>query len=206
MPRLSFIGNYNVLADGKVLFEILTQLKNFGVGRVVTKNEWIRRWPQQPSYCIIRKVEPKMDRWLCRGKVLADWIYRGKPLGVYAFEKELDHSDWRLIHKHEEEEFTRCEKPFVERRIPSHLPLSPLERFLWQERQRKQGKDPSQEPPMLPIVPQVDEEHQVVLQFTKQSRELNPKPTGSIYDLDPEIYLDLYGKELPVKVEKWFNN
>lgn len=202
MPRLSYIGNYNVLAEGKVLFEILAQLRNFGIGRIVTKNEWLRRWPAQPSYLKIRKVEPKMDRWLSRGKVLAEWVYRGKPLGVYAFEKEVDHSDWRLIHKHDEDQFCRCEQPFVERRLPSHVPLSPLERFLWQEKQRKQGNE-SQEPPMLPLVPVVDEEHQILKQYTKFCSELNPKATGSIYDIDPEIYSDLYGEDLPMKVEKW---
>jgi len=202
MPRLSYIGNYNVLADGKILFEILTQLRNFGIGRIVTKNEWMRRWPAQPSYLVIRKVEPKMDRWLARGKVLADWIYRGKPLGIYAFDKEIDHSDWRLVHKHEEEQFRRCENPFVERRVPSQVPLSPLERFLWQEKQKKQGQE-SPEPPMLPLELVVDEEHEVLKPFTKMSTEINPKSTGSIYDVDPEIYFDLYGEELPTKVEKW---
>jgi len=203
MSRLSFIGHYNVLADGKVLFEILSQLKNFGIGRVITKNEWIRRWPDQPSYLIVRKVEPVMDRWLSRGKVHADWIYRGKPLGVYTFEKEVDYSDWRLVHKHEEKQFCHCEKPFVERRIPSHVPLAPLERFLWQQKQRKEGKDPSQEPPMLPIESVMDEEHVMLKPFTKRSPELNPKPTGSVYDVNPEIYWDLYGKDLPVKIDFW---
>jgi len=206
MPRFTFIGNYNVLADGKVLFEILTQLKDFGVGRVITKNEWIRRWPNQPSYCIVRKVEPKMDKWLTRGQVMAEWVYRGKPFGVYAFEKEIDHSDWRLIHKHEEEQFSRCEQPFIEHRIPSHVPLAPLERFLWQEKQRRtqKGKNQSQEPPMLPIEPIVDEEHELFKPLIKKCSEYNPKPNGSIYDIDPEIYLDLYGNDIPVKVEKWF--
>lgn len=56
---------------------------------------------------------------------------------------------------------------------------------------------------MLPLVPVVDEEHQILKQYTKLCSELNPKATGSIYDIDPEIYLDLYGEDLPTKVEKW---
>lgn len=56
---------------------------------------------------------------------------------------------------------------------------------------------------MLPIETVVDEEHEMLKPFTKRCAELNPKPTGSIYDVDPEIYLDLYGNDLPVRVDKW---
>lgn len=42
--------------------QILGQLKNFGANRLVTKTEWMLRWPDQPSYLKIRKVIPEMDR------------------------------------------------------------------------------------------------------------------------------------------------
>lgn len=90
-------------------------------------------------------------KWLWRGKVYADWTYRGdsstelcciagqldqffcitgKPLGTYLFSKQLDRSDWKLIHKHEENDFCKCENPFTVRRIPTEIPLPPLQRFI----------------------------------------------------------------------------
>jgi len=103
-------------------------MPNFGVGRVVTKNEWLRRYPTQPSYCIIRRVRPEMDRWLWKGTMLADWVYRGRPLGVYEFGRDLNRSDWRLIYRHEEEEFTKpCMKPFEGITMPTKVPRPPLQ-------------------------------------------------------------------------------
>ncbi|VDP08522.1 unnamed protein product [Soboliphyme baturini] len=109
---------------------ILAQLKNFGVGRMVVKNEWLRRWPTQPSYCVIRKVEPEMDRWLCRGKMWGDFVYRGRFIGLVEFVKDFNRSDWRLIHKHEEEALRKCDHPFKYRLLPAHIPLPPLEQFM----------------------------------------------------------------------------
>lgn len=54
--KIKFIGNYDVSAEGKFLWEILCQLRSLGVGRIVTKNEWMRKWPKQPSYLRIVKV------------------------------------------------------------------------------------------------------------------------------------------------------
>ncbi|KAK5984648.1 hypothetical protein GCK32_003793 [Trichostrongylus colubriformis] len=60
---IRFIGNYDVNAQGKFLWEILCQLRQFGVGRIVTKNEWGRKWPTQPSY--IRIVRNLMAKRAC---------------------------------------------------------------------------------------------------------------------------------------------
>ena len=106
-----YVGNYDVTAEGKFLWEILCQLRNFGTGRVVTKNEWHRKWPEQPSYLRVIRVSitfvllltiqarPGMDRWLFSGKLWAEWTYRGKNLGVYEFSKDLNRSDWKLVHR-----------------------------------------------------------------------------------------------------------
>lgn len=53
---IRYIGNYDVAAEGKILWEILCQLKGLGVGRYVTKTDWDLRWPDQPSYLKIVKV------------------------------------------------------------------------------------------------------------------------------------------------------
>jgi hypothetical protein len=53
---IRFIGNYDVTSEGKFLWEILTQLKNMGVGRYVTKTEWINKWPEEKSFVKIVKA------------------------------------------------------------------------------------------------------------------------------------------------------
>uniref|UniRef100_A0A915HN85 Uncharacterized protein n=1 Tax=Romanomermis culicivorax TaxID=13658 RepID=A0A915HN85_ROMCU len=203
MPLIRYIGNRDILANGKGLLETLTQLKNFGVGRMVTKNEWQRRWPDQPSYCIVKKVECEMDRWLRFGKVYGDFVYRGKPMGVIEFSHALDRADWRLIHKHDEENFRKCDKPFDGRKIPKNLPLPPLLRHLYQKKHAVDGKLDEVKLPMIENAQYVDIEHEIFRKCTELCDDLSPKPDGSIYDVDKEIYLDLYGKELPFKVEKW---
>lgn len=54
--KIRFIGNYDVNARGKFLWEILCQLRHLGKGRLLTKNEWARKWPKQPSYLRVVKV------------------------------------------------------------------------------------------------------------------------------------------------------
>lgn len=61
VSNIRYIGNYDINAEGKFLWEILCQLRNFGVGRIVTKNEWERKWPKQPSYLKIVQVKWMVD-------------------------------------------------------------------------------------------------------------------------------------------------
>ncbi|KAL1230396.1 LexA repressor [Trichinella spiralis] len=117
-----------------------------------------------------------MDRWLSRGKVWVDWIFRGKALGIYQFSKELNRCDWHLIHKHEEHLFCDCKKS-LEKSFDA----------------KKMNEMP---PSHVPLVPHVDEE------FSMYSFNLDENRTEST-DADKEAYLDLYGKELPCKLEKW---
>lgn len=53
---LRFIGGHDIVSEGKCLWEILGQLKNFGIGRYVTKNEWLNKWPGQNSFVKILQV------------------------------------------------------------------------------------------------------------------------------------------------------
>lgn len=56
---------------------------------------------------------------------------------------------------------------------------------------------------MLDVVHFVDAEHDHLKPLMRKDPSLNPKPVGSIYDVDPSIYFDLYGTELPTKIEDW---
>ncbi|MCP9260775.1 28S ribosomal protein S34, mitochondrial [Dirofilaria immitis] len=169
VPNIRYIGNYDINAQGKFLWEILCQLRNLGVGRIVTKNEWARKWPKQPSYLKIVRACPAMDRWLLRGKLWADWTYRGINLGLYEFSTDLARSDWRLIHKHEEDEFIKCDSPMKPIEYPKTMPL----------------------PPYLRAV-------------CENGDVVETQHGNSIYEeTRPEIWLDLYGDEMPTKVEAW---
>jgi hypothetical protein len=54
--NIRYLGHYDVASEGKILWEILCQLKGLGVGRYVTKTEWDLKWPDEPSYLKIVKV------------------------------------------------------------------------------------------------------------------------------------------------------
>ncbi|VDM50809.1 unnamed protein product [Toxocara canis] len=186
MSAIKYIGNYDVTAEGKFLWEILCQLRGLGVGRMVTKNEWGRKWPHQPSYLRIVKACPEMDRWLYRGKLWAEWTFRGRNLGIYEFSSDLNRSDWRLIHKHEEEEFMKCGQPMGDIEVPNSFPLPPLQIHLAVKYAKKNGLNIADVQQRAPL--EVDP----------------PKKAKSIYEeANPDVWLDLYGKELPTKVEAW---
>lgn len=56
---------------------------------------------------------------------------------------------------------------------------------------------------LVELVPFIDPDFEMLKPMMKQTSALDPRPTGSVYDIDPKIYLDLYGEELPTKVEAW---
>lgn len=68
-----------------------------------------------------------MDRWLNRGKVWAEWTFRGQKLGVYEFNNDLNRADWKLIHKHEEPKFLQNNNKMGQIEIPDTFPLPPLQ-------------------------------------------------------------------------------
>lgn len=61
MPTVKVIGRRTTFR-GKSLFEILCNLKNFGKGRVVVRSLFEDRFPDEPSYYVITKAEPEMDK------------------------------------------------------------------------------------------------------------------------------------------------
>ncbi|EPB77958.1 hypothetical protein ANCCEY_02944 [Ancylostoma ceylanicum] len=124
---IRFIGNYDVNAEGKFLWEILCQLRKLGVGRIVTKNEWARKWPTQPSY--IKIVRNLMTKKAC------------EKAGV-PFREEMKRAPLKLC---------------------------------------------------------IDPEFDMLTPFIKQA-EPAKKGTSIYEEVDPKVFLDLYGKELPVKV------
>lgn len=58
---IRFFGIHDYAREGKFLWEILTQLRGMGVGRYVTKTEWMRKWPDELSYLKIIKAGSGLD-------------------------------------------------------------------------------------------------------------------------------------------------
>uniref|UniRef100_A0A915Q060 CTP synthase n=1 Tax=Setaria digitata TaxID=48799 RepID=A0A915Q060_9BILA len=196
VPNIRYIGNYDINAEGKFLWEILCQLRNLGVGRIVTKNEWGRKWPKQPSYLKIVRAYPSMDRWLLRGKLWADWTYRGINLGLYEFSTDLARSDWRLIHKHEEDEFMKCDTPMKPIEYPKSMPLPPYLRAIC-----KNGDVIKMEEKRINLDLCLDPQFEMIKNLFKQ---VESNHGDSVYEeTRPEVWLDLYGDEMPTKVEAW---
>ncbi|CAJ0567521.1 unnamed protein product, partial [Mesorhabditis spiculigera] len=200
---IRFIGHPDVNAEGKYLWEILAQLRKFGVGRVVTKSEWGRKWPDQPSFLKIARVAPTMDRWLFGGKMWAEWTFRGRNLGIYEFGQDLNRADWKLIHRHEEQAFTNCDhRQMPEVDLPDSFPLPPLQVHLMKRISAARGKEWPAEHSRMALHLSVDPELAHMSPIVKQ---VTPARKGkSLYDeVDPAKILDFYGKELPFRVEAW---
>uniref|UniRef100_A0A7E4W345 28S ribosomal protein S34, mitochondrial n=1 Tax=Panagrellus redivivus TaxID=6233 RepID=A0A7E4W345_PANRE len=202
VDKIRFLGNHDFSSQGKFMWEILCQLRNLGQGRIVTKNEWLQKWPTQPSYLKIVKARPGMDRWLQTGVVWVEWTFRGRNLGIYEFSRDLHRSDWRLVHKHEEAELLNNKNAMEEMILPDSFPLPPLQVLLAKKDAQKNNQPFTEAQTRAPLELSIDPQFAMLKPFIKQAPVT--KKSHNIYDeVDPEALLDLYGEKLPVKVESW---
>ncbi|XP_050962832.1 28S ribosomal protein S34, mitochondrial [Labeo rohita] len=133
------------------LFTLLSGMRMFGVGRLFTRKSWLDEHTE-PCYWKITKV--KVD-------YTAENMDHGKAWGIRTFkgkeepeEREVDkvmYHDWRLVPKHEEEVFKRCE-PVPEPPV-RYVRYPPLLRAMILAQQAKQlGVNVSTVPePTLPL-------------------------------------------------------
>lgn len=68
-----------------------------------------------------------MDRWQHKGKLWAEWTFRGHNFGVYEFSENLNRSDWKLIHKDEEENYLKNKNKMKPIEIPKTFSVPPLQ-------------------------------------------------------------------------------
>ncbi|GAU93029.1 hypothetical protein RvY_05029 [Ramazzottius varieornatus] len=150
MP-LRIVGRQSTLS-GKYLFEILRNLKDFGIGRIVTRS-LLERYPE-PCYYLVRDVRPIMDPEGKFGLMDADVVFRGKNLGTQVVSTGFK-ADWKLVPKDEEASYTSQMKPDAKelprkRVVPAAVPFPPVLRRLLTDEARKSGKDVTTEP-ILPL-------------------------------------------------------
>jgi hypothetical protein len=68
-----------------------------------------------------------MDRWLLRGKVWAEWTFRGHKFGTFEFSNDLYRTDWKLVHKHEEKAMLENTNKMDLIDLPDSFPIPPLQ-------------------------------------------------------------------------------
>ena len=107
MGRIVYIGRESKHL-GKTAFTILTNLKNFGIGRMLTRHEF-DSFPE-PSYHVVKKVDTYMDPELKFGTIWCETVIRGKRLPGIRPLKVGYRPDFRLIAKDEETDFLRGAK------------------------------------------------------------------------------------------------
>lgn len=102
MANRIYIGKPTVFV-GKSVFEILTNLKNFGIGRVLQRNLYKDLY-KEPCYFKVTHAAPQMDEELLYGRVWGIEVFRGKKY-PYIRETRTDFHDYSLLRVHEEPDF-----------------------------------------------------------------------------------------------------
>ena len=114
---------------GKRAFEILTRLKNFGIGRVLQRNMLEEEFPDEPTYYQVVDVEPQMDEELAHGRLWVREVHRGK---MYPKLREIFpwHPDYSLVPKHQEPDFSKFpvlgEDKSLQQVLPATYDVPPL--------------------------------------------------------------------------------
>ncbi|XP_070811158.1 small ribosomal subunit protein mS34 [Pituophis catenifer annectens] len=127
------------------LFMLLSRLRLFGIGRMVTRKSWLWEY-DEPCYWVITKIKvdytaEKMEY----GKAWGYLTFRGKP---ETEEKEIDkvmYHDWRMVPKHEEEAFKKFTPPEEEEKV-RYVLYPPLLRAMILAQRQKEGKLTEEEP------------------------------------------------------------
>ncbi|XP_001178245.1 28S ribosomal protein S34, mitochondrial [Strongylocentrotus purpuratus] len=114
---------------GKSLFDLLNQLPNFGVGRIVTRTRWQHWRPDQPSYIRITRVKVDCESLnLGQGEAwgiptMRGYSRDGMEIKVGAWWKR----EWKLIRKSEEDEFCAYQPKEEDfHQVPNKVAMPPL--------------------------------------------------------------------------------
>ncbi|KAG8193997.1 hypothetical protein JTE90_003598 [Oedothorax gibbosus] len=129
MPRTQIIGKISPFT-GSLLFEILGNLKNYGIGRVVVRHK--KQFPEA-CYYIVRKVVPLRETIgpgpdeLVYGNVWAEEVFRGRRMqGLKLLQGETFLPDWKLIPRDEEATYLNAQEKVEIKVLPRAAPLPPV--------------------------------------------------------------------------------
>ncbi|CAG9793815.1 unnamed protein product [Diatraea saccharalis] len=125
---------------GKTLWEIVGNLKNLGVGRIIVRSVF-ERYPE-PSFMKIVKVETCPDEERRRVRVWVEKTFRGRKLpGLTEIYRTSYKPDYKLIPKHEESKLLTSvtnEHYFPEVILPNTIEMPPLmKKFIIKDHEKK---------------------------------------------------------------------
>ncbi|KAG4079888.1 hypothetical protein HA402_015019 [Bradysia odoriphaga] len=126
MSTIKYIGRTNDF-KGKTLWEILGNLKNHGVGRIVIR-QMFQRYPE-PTYMKIVKVEamPNPKEGDRKVKVWVEKTFRGRTLpNLVEMYSTSYKTDYQLIPKSEVANVCRPVKAPEIKILPQHIEFPPL--------------------------------------------------------------------------------
>ncbi|CAK1556197.1 unnamed protein product [Leptosia nina] len=131
---------------GKTLWEIVGSLKNFGVGRLITRQVF-QRYPE-PTFMKIVKVETCPDEERRRVRVWVEKTFRGRKLPQLTEIYRTSYKpDYQLVHKDEEEKLLQAAATVKHKSdiLPNSIEMPPLmKRFIMRDHEKK-GVQPMKE-------------------------------------------------------------
>jgi len=158
MPVYKYFG-FPAQHHGKPLFHILSNLKNFGVGRIITRSsyETEEKKVAGPSFYRILWVQPLMDQESLLGSVVAEKVRNGvKYTEPVNLQDLASVPDFKLVSRQDEAEFCQWEKirdfsvaqDFVKE--PKYYNMPPLLRLLMERNLAERREAPHEESFLLP--------------------------------------------------------
>lgn len=160
MPVYKYFG-FPAKYHGKPLFHILSNLKNFGVGRIITRSSYETEDKQLvaggPSFYRVLWVQPLMDQESLLGSVVAEKVRNGvKYTEPVNLQDLASVPDFRLVSREDEAEFCQWEKirdfsvdqDFVTE--PKYYAMPPLLKLLMERNLKERREAPHDESFLLP--------------------------------------------------------
>lgn len=154
MPAYKYFGS-PAIYHGKSLFHILCNLKEFGVGRVVTRSTFDSE--KSPCFYRILFAQPLMDDKTLEGRVIAEKVHKGvrytEPVDL---SKLAAIPDFRLVPRDLEDQVCQWqqlrdyspEKDFVVK--PKYYTIPPLMKILMEREMKKRGETSAEDSFLLP--------------------------------------------------------
>jgi len=170
-------------------------LKDFGKGRLVTRNAITAKFPEVPSFFRIVSVHPHMMQYKeadFRGNIFVEEIFCGrKRSAIIDIGADLaGNADFRLVHKSEEGELLRKVEQFLANPEnhkpvirPRTTPLPPV----WREIIAREKKISPEEVPEIPIIyqdetPEIFRPTRLAEDGEKPDFQLGPKHVQPIHE------------------------
>ncbi|XP_034933933.1 uncharacterized protein mRpS34 [Chelonus insularis] len=151
MTAYKYVGRKTPF-KGKPLWEIIGNLKNYGVGRLIFRNQF-QRYDEVCFYKILKaaawpnpvyQIRPEFVNFLFprRCIVLVEEYFRGvKNNEIVQLYHETYKDDFHLIPKDEEYKYFERVKPREERILPKTMELPPLMKIVMERQFKAKGVD-----------------------------------------------------------------